>query len=124
MKVLSLFIEPAGSPARMKAVPNDDVLAYTVFIRRWTPQGPLPHLIWFPEQLESPEGATLDIGADSGYDFILMASIRPNAHAAINIDLEFGAPGAGSFSKPVALPNSEGPVVQRVWKVIIRPEGQ
>lgn len=121
MKVLSLFIEPVGSQVTMKATPNDDVLAYTVFVRRWTPQGPLPHLTWFPDELESAEGASMELGADSGYDFILMASIRPNSQAAINIDLQFKAPGAGGFSKPVGLPNSEGPVVQRVWKVIVRP---
>ena len=60
------------------------------------------------------------LGADLGYDFILMASVRPQAQAAIGIDLEFTGPGAGSFKKPVSLPSSEGPIVSRTWKVVIR----
>lgn len=122
MKVLDLFIEPLGTPVVMKTTPNDDVIAYSVFIRQWNPGGQGPSTIghWLPEELESAQGATLTMDGGTGYDFILMASIRKPGQAAINVDLTFQAPGAGGFVKPVALPSSEGPVVERTWKVILR----
>ena len=122
MKVLDLFIEPANTPVTMHAKPNDDVLSYTVFIRKWVIGGQGSETVgtWFPDELESEAGASMTLGAELGYDFILMASVNPKAQAAISIDLSFSAPGAGSFDKPVALPSSEGPIVARAWKVVIK----
>ncbi len=122
MKVLDLFIEPVGTPVVMKATPNDDVITYSVFIRQWNQGSQGPHTIghWLPEELESPQGASIVMDGGTGYDFILMASIRRPGEAAISVDLAFQAPGTGTFVKPVALPNAEGPVVGRTWKVILR----
>jgi hypothetical protein len=117
MKTMSLFVEPPNTPFTLRATPNDGVLAFLVFLRRWTPQGPLPLETFQSDQLET--GVAGALGTDSGYDFILKAQVKPQTQAAISIDLQFQAPGQGGFNKPVSLPTSEGPVVERVWKVII-----
>jgi hypothetical protein len=122
MKVLDLFIEPVGTPVVLRTNPNSDVMSYSVFIRQWNQGTAGAHTVgtWLPEELESPQGASMTMDGGTGYDFILMASLRPGGQAAISVDLKFQAPGAGSFDEPVALPSSEGPVVERTWKVILR----
>jgi|CXWL01.1.fsa_nt_gi hypothetical protein len=120
MKTLSLFVEPPGTTATMKTQPNDDVVTYIVFVRKWLSTGPVPETTWHPDQLESAAGASIVLDPTRGYDFILKAEVRPKSMAAMSVDLQMGAPGAGAFTKPVALPNSEGPVVEREWKVILR----
>lgn len=117
MKTMSLFSEPPNTPFSLQTIPNDGVLTYVVFLRRWTPQGPLPVVTFHPNDLENGVAGTLD--SDSGYDFILKAQIVPQSQAAINVNLQFQPPGQGGFNKLVSLPSSESPVVERVWKVII-----
>ena len=117
MKTISLFGEPPNTPFVLKTTANDGVLTYVVFLRRWTPQGPLPMVTFNPNDLENGVAGILD--SDSGYDFILKAQILPQSEAAINVNLQFQPPGQGGFNKLVPLPDSEGPVVERVWKVII-----
>lgn len=120
MKTLSLFIEPRGTVATMKTNPNDDVNSYVVFVRQWTKDGPIQLAPLLPEELESPEGATVVMDEGLGYDFLLHAGVQPKSHAAISVQLEMGPPGEGAFDQPVALPSSEGSVVERKWKVVLR----
>ncbi len=122
MKTLDIAFPPPGTIATMKTKPNDDVSSYVVFVRKWTPTGPVPAATFHFNQLEAAGGASITFGNDLGYDFILQALVRPQSHAAINVSLQLQPPGGGDgylFDKPVTLPNSEGPVVEREWKYII-----
>ncbi|HEV8630695.1 MAG TPA: hypothetical protein VGV61_10290 [Thermoanaerobaculia bacterium] len=118
MKTMALFVEPADCTASLKTTPTDDVLTYVAFLRRWTPTGPFPAGQWNSGELEA--GVTLRFGDDLGYDLIVKAAVRLGGEAGLGVDIAFAAPGAGGFHKMVALPDIEGPVVERSWKTVIR----
>jgi hypothetical protein len=99
----------------MRTRPNDQVVTYLVFVRKWTSAGPLPVTTWHPDQLESG-AATLVVEPERGYDFILKASVRAEASMGVRFDFSVGEPR----EYQVDLPISEGSVVERKWTLVVR----
>jgi hypothetical protein len=119
MKLLNIYFESPGVRVDLKTKANSDVLAYVVFVRKWTSAGPLPEVTWFSETLETT-GNSLVLGNEQGYDIILQALIRDGGHASIVPDLELSDPAGTSFTTPINLPQSEKPVVERGWKIVVQ----
>jgi|GEM_PF-6187074 len=119
MKLLNLYVQKTGVRVDLKMKPNPDVLGYVVFVRKWTSAGPLPEATWLPDTLEQA-GNSLVLGKEQGYDIILQASIRDGGHASIVPDLQFSDTAGTSFTTPINLPQSEKPVVERGWKIIVQ----
>jgi len=119
MKLLGIYVESAGVRVDLTTRPNNDVLTYVVFVRKWTATGPLPEATWFPETLETI-GNSLVLGAERGYDVFLQAHIRPGGQAAIDPDFRISDPAGTTYTDRIDLPQSEGPVVERGWKIVIR----
>lgn len=120
MKTLAIFVEPAGAQVTMRTAPDQDVLTYVVFVRKWTSGGDLPETTWFPDQLESAAGASLTLGAERGYDLVLKASVRPGSQAVLQVDIAITDAAGTTWRQPVTLPSAEGPVVERLWAIVIR----
>jgi hypothetical protein len=95
------------------------VVTYIVFVRKWTSAGPLPETTWFPDTLETT-GCSLVLAMERGYDIILQATVRPGGQAAIVPDLRFSDAAGTTYTDVIDLPQSEGPVVERGWKIVIR----
>jgi hypothetical protein len=120
MKLLDIFIEPAGRTLRLMTRPNDDVATYVVFVRKRTSGGPVPEATWLPDLLESAEGASLILAPERGYDLTLKASVKSGGNAVIVPNLTIDDNENTSYTTPIALPDAEGPVVERGWSVVIQ----
>lgn len=118
MKLLGIYVENAGVRVDLITKANNDVLTYVVFVRKWTSAGPLPEATWLPDALETT-GSSLVL-TERGYDLILQAAIRPGGQASIVPDLRISDADGTRFTDIIPLPQSEGPVVERGWKIIIR----
>lgn len=117
--MVDFFEKPPGTTVRMRAKPNAKVVAFVVFVRKWTSSGSKPEATWHSDQLQNG-GATLLVDSVRGYDFILKASIASGGGAGIDVQFDFDAPSPGAKSYPVELPLSEAPVVERYWSLVIR----
>ncbi|HEY4594204.1 MAG TPA: hypothetical protein VIJ61_17420 [Thermoanaerobaculia bacterium] len=119
MKLLGIYVENAGVRVDLTTKANNDVITYVVFVRKWTSAGPLPEATWLPDTLETT-GGTLVLAAERGYDFILQAAVRPGGKASIVPDFRISDADGTRYTDIIQLPQSEGPVVERGWKVVIR----
>jgi hypothetical protein len=119
MKLLDIYVEHAGTRVDLKMKPNDDVVTYLVFVRKFTTAGPLPEVTWFPEDLETT-GCSITLAAERGYDIILKATGRPGGHAAIDPLLVLHDAAGSRYTDRIDLPEAEGPVVERGWSIAIR----
>jgi len=119
MKLLDIFVEHAGTTVNLRMKPNDDVVTYVVFVRKFTSAGPLPEATWFPEDLETT-GRSLVLGHERGYDIIVKATVRRGGHAAIDPLLVIDDTAGTRYTDRITLPEVEGPVVERGWSIAIK----
>ena len=117
MTTLELFLGKAGDRVTLKTQPDNNISSYVVFVQQWLPDGgKKPIATWFPNELESAAGASFDLTANSqGYDMILKAQVTNDATIQAEVDFN----GTSSFSKGVALPKVEGPVVACEWSIVM-----
>lgn len=119
MKTLALFTGRPDEVLTLKTRPDDSVATYVVFVTKWTSSGAVPVVTWHPTDLESTGGASLRLAADCrGFDLLLKAQITADATMATTIDFD----GKDAFSRAVALPIVEGPVVSREWSIVMRSD--
>ena len=116
--LLDIFAESPGVRVDLTTRPNADVVTYVAFVRKWTSAGAIPEATWMPATLEAG-GNSLVLGNERGYDIILQAVIRDNGTAEIVPDLRISDSIGTRYTKTISLPNSEGPVVQRGWKIVL-----
>jgi hypothetical protein len=117
MKTVDFFVKPPGTSVTMTTRPSGPLVSYVVFVNKRTGAGSIPVATWHPDQLESGQ-ATLLVEAERGYDFNLMASIRDDGGAEMGVQFEFSDGEVRTYQEP--LPTSEGPVVGREWKLIVK----
>lgn len=116
MSMVDFFEKPPNTRVRMRVNPKDKIVAFVVFVRKWTNDGPVSEATWHSDQLQDGT-ATLMTETVRGYDFILKVSIAPGGGAAVDVDFDLDAE-----TKPylVELPQSEAPVVERSWSLVVR----
>jgi hypothetical protein len=117
MKLLDIFVEKAGARVDLRTESNADVVTYEAIVRRWTEAGPVPEVTWLPETLET-DGNSFVLAAERGYDIVLRATIRIGGHASITPDLRIS--DGTTYTKVIELPQSEAPVVERVWNFVVK----
>jgi hypothetical protein len=114
---LGIYFGVSGMKVTLKLKPNQDVLTYVVFVKKYNRNSEVREAVLTPNVLESEDGASFTLRKCLGYKLILNASIRPEGDAQMRAVLTLEAEDKHEYPMEFALPSLEGPVVGREWSI-------